>query len=88
MTQNEKILKHLMNNGPLTRVTAMFHLRIMNLTARITELRDKGIDIKMRMVEGADGSKYGEYYLDNWAKRSLILRRKVDWRGGEYVPTL
>lgn len=50
MTQNERILKHL-KRRTLTHRQAVMNLGIMCPTARITELRQIGHDIRTTMVE-------------------------------------
>ena len=49
--QCKRILEHLEKGEILTRLTAWQELGIMNPTARISELRSKGFDIKTKMVE-------------------------------------
>ncbi len=46
--------------GALTRVTAM-HYGIMNLTARITELRQAGYRIVCTNKKDGFGNRYGEF---------------------------
>lgn len=62
VSQNMKILKMLKDGKTITRLTAM-HYGIMNLTARISELRNFGYDIRCRMKKDAEGREYGEFYL-------------------------
>ena len=66
MSQNQKILKMLHEGKKITRLKAM-HYGIMNLTARISELRNAGYDIRCRMRTDADGREYGEFYLEGEA---------------------
>mgnify|MGYP001198536556 FL=1 len=65
-SQHERILKHL-RRKTLTRAQAMDELAIGNLTARISELRQAGYDIRDRWKAAAnrygDATKYKVYYL-------------------------
>lgn len=45
MTQNEKILRHLKQYGSITTMDAFMMYGITRLSARISDLRDKGIEI-------------------------------------------
>lgn len=63
MSQQNKILKMLKEGRTLTRLKA-FHYGIMNLTARISDLRNAGYDVRCRWKEDADGNSYGEFYLE------------------------
>lgn len=66
VSQNMKILKMLKEGRSITRLSAM-HYGIMNLTARISELRNFGYDVKCRMKKDAEGREYGEFYLEGAA---------------------
>jgi len=49
MTQNERIEKAL-RKGPLTRLDAINRLGVLNLWARVAELRQRGLRIKSERV--------------------------------------
>jgi len=49
-SQYDLIKDHLESGKTLTRLEALSELGIMNPTARISELRADGIDVKTRMV--------------------------------------
>ncbi len=66
VSQNMKILTMLKSGKTITRLIAM-HYGIMNLTARISELRNFGYDIRCRMKKDAEGREYGEFYLEGAA---------------------
>lgn len=65
-SQHERILKHL-KRRTLTRAQAMDELAIGNLTARISELRQAGYDIRDRWKAAAnrygDITKHKVYFL-------------------------
>lgn len=65
-SQHERILKHL-KRRTLTRAQAMDELGIANVTARISELRDAGHEIKDRWKIAknrfGDATKYKVYFL-------------------------
>ncbi len=58
MTQNQKVLRHLREQGGITPVIAMSEYGIMRLASRIADLRRMGYDIHGELVEGVN--RYGE----------------------------
>lgn len=58
MTQNEKILRHLKDNGTIEPMTALREYGIMRLASRISDLKRLGHHIEKRMVKAQN--KYGE----------------------------
>lgn len=62
-SQNDKILKHLLSGRRLTRYEAILMFRVQNLTARISELRQMGFNVKT--IEKVDPNKqtYAEYFI-------------------------
>lgn len=48
MTQNEKVLAYLRENGSISPLEAMEALGIMRLGARIYDLKEQGADIETR----------------------------------------
>lgn len=64
MSQNRKILAHLRNEGSITAIEAIRRYKILRLSARIHDLKDKGIQIETKIHEsdskGAAGN-YAEY---------------------------
>lgn len=65
MTQNDTILHLLRRGHTLTKMDMMIHHKIATPTARITELRQRGHDIKSRWKRcPIDGSEYVEYFLN------------------------
>lgn len=65
MTQTDKILFLLRKGHRLTKMDLMVHHKIATPTARITELRARGHNIKtVWKTCPVDGSEYVEYYLN------------------------
>lgn len=62
-SQTNKILQILKSGGNLTRLKAL-HLGVMNLTARLSELRKAGYNIKCTMRRDIEGRSYGRYTLE------------------------
>lgn len=60
--QTQKVFNLLKNGQHLTRLTAM-HYGVMNLTARITDLRQAGVSIRCDLKYDHDGNRYGSFYL-------------------------
>lgn len=52
MTQHELILDYINRNGSITRKQASYDLGIESFTARISEMRRKGIRIEDKFVKG------------------------------------
>jgi hypothetical protein len=63
LSQNDTVLNHLANGGTLSRLEALFSFRIQNITARVCDLRDRGINISTRIKRDPQGAEYAEYYL-------------------------
>ena len=62
MSQNELLLDQMRKGRQVTRLTAM-HLGIMNLTARVADLRAQGYNVVCRMRVDVHGREYGEFSL-------------------------
>ncbi|MDO8839664.1 MAG: helix-turn-helix domain-containing protein [Parvibaculum sp.] len=60
--QARLVLRSLEAGRATTRVTAM-HYGVMNLTARISELRNAGYDVVCTIHRDVAGNKYGEFKL-------------------------
>ncbi len=58
MNQNDRILRHLRDNGSITPLDALSEYGIMRLASRISDLRGMGYDISREMVQGRN--RYGE----------------------------
>jgi hypothetical protein len=61
-SQNGKLLAQMKSGRSVTRVTA-FSYGVMNLTARIADLRNGGYDVKCDNRVDCDGSRYGSFKL-------------------------
>ena len=58
MTQNERILRHLMDGGTLTQAEAFQEYGVGRLSSRICELRKAGYPIEREFVTAKN--RYGE----------------------------
>ena len=63
MTQKEKVLQWLEDWSGLTRRDALNGLNILNLPARIGELRSDGHEIVTEEVKSRNGVRYARYRL-------------------------
>lgn len=67
MTQNERVLAYIKQNGSITSMQAFADLGITRLSARIKNLRDSGVSINSKMIYKTrkDGTTvhYTEYSL-------------------------
>lgn len=60
--QTQKVYNLLSKGEHLTRVTAM-HYGIMNLTARVADLRNAGVKVLCNIKHDHDGNRYGSFYM-------------------------
>lgn len=67
MTQNERIVRHLLEFGSITPLDALAEYGIMRLAARISDVKALGFDIDTEMVTGTN--RFGE--KTTFAKYSL-----------------
>ena len=67
MTDKERILKHLQENGSITPLEALERYGCYRLGARVWDLRHDGHDIATEIVEGKDRNgdpmRYAKYTL-------------------------
>lgn len=61
-TQCGKLLRLMERGRSVTRLTAL-HYGIMNLTARISDLRNAGYDVRCQWRRDDDGNDYGSFSL-------------------------
>ena len=67
MTQNERVMRHLIDYGSITSLEAVNEYGILRLAARISDLKGLGADIGDKFESGKN--RYGEtvsykrYYL-------------------------
>ena len=68
MTQNEAVLRHLLDNGNITSLEAMNKYGIMRLGARVYDLKKQGYPIKtyLRVGKSRNGESmvYAEYRME------------------------
>lgn len=77
MTQQEKILRHLKEEGALTAFEAMRDYGIMRLASRISELKMKGHNIKSEIITVKnrfnEDCKVAKYSLEKKLKQTALL---------------
>lgn len=84
LSQNDTILNHLMAGGTLSRLEALFSFRIQNVTARICDLRDHGIDVQTRIKRDPQGAEYAEYYMDYEHQVNTLRQGRAYRHNGVY----
>lgn len=62
-SQNDKILKHLLAGHRLTRYKALLMFRVQNITARISELRQMGFNVKAIEKVDPNNQTFAEYFI-------------------------
>lgn len=72
LTQKQLILNYLNKHGSINRVEAINRLRVYNLPARISELRDEGhkITAEHRKLRGGKLSKDVRYRFEQGEKQN------------------
>jgi hypothetical protein len=61
--QASVILDHLNQGDSITAIDALNNYGCFRLAARIHELRKEGWDIQERIVKGANGKRYSQYFI-------------------------
>jgi len=78
MTQNEAVLRHLLDNGGITSLEAMERYGIMRLGARIYDLKKQGYPIKtyLRVGKSQNGESmvYAEYRMERREEARRLWR--------------
>lgn len=78
MTQNEEVLRHLLDNGNITSLEAMNIYGIMRLGARIYDLKKQGYPIKtfLRIGKSRNGESmvFAEYQLERVEEARRLWR--------------
>lgn len=65
MTQEERILNHIRENGSISDFEAVTQLHIGRLASRVHDMRRKGINIVGDTVQGKN--EYGTYYYTRYS---------------------
>ena len=65
MSQNNQIKEHLENGFSITPIEALQKYGVFRLAARISDLKKCGLNIKTKMVIGANNKKYALYYKED-----------------------
>jgi len=63
MKKTNNLIDHLKRGKKVTRIIAMHEFDVQNLTAMISKLRQRGMDIKRNERVDTRGTKYSEYFL-------------------------
>lgn len=78
MTQNEQVLRHLLNNKKITSLEAVELYGIMRLGARIYDLKKQGYQIKtyLRVGKSQNGESmvYAEYRMERREEARRLWR--------------
>jgi hypothetical protein len=75
LSQEERILNYLQKGNRLTPIKALLKFDCMRLSGRIFDLRCKGWNIVMEMVE-KNGKRFAEYRLYGAEKKNIWQRLK------------
>lgn len=78
MTQNEEVLRHLLDNGNITSLEAMNKYGIMRLGARVYDLKKQGYPIKTYLRVGKSRNGESMVYAEYRMERVEEARRR--WR--------
>lgn len=85
MSQNDLLISHMMKGKTVSRLEALHNWNIQNITARIRDIRAKGIDVKATIKTDPRGGEYADYSI-NWSERemAIFLGRVIENPGGDY----
>ena len=64
MNQEFRITEYLLNGGKLTSLQAQSKFKCMRLAARILEIKERGIDVKRKMITVKSGKSVAQYWVD------------------------
>lgn len=83
INQNDTLLTHLGRGKTITRLEAMFDFGIQNITARVTDIRNAGVDVLARIKADPKGRKYAQYYItageiEHAINTGLVVRTEND----------
>lgn len=67
-SQCAKILSWLEEGHTITSLEALQRFQCMRLASRITDLRNRGVDVLKRRVQTTSGKYVAEYYLEKTSK--------------------
>ena len=62
-TQKTKIKEHLICNKAITPIDALNKFGCFRLAARISELREEGLNIKTSIISPKKGNRYAKYSI-------------------------
>ena len=79
MSQETQILSHL-KRGPIDPMKALTLNGCFRLAARISDLRDKGHDIRTQIIE-RDGKRFAKYWLNKKPPIREERGLRVDLKG-------
>jgi len=76
-SENVRIVKYFLNNGPLSAAEACQGYISNNLRSRVAELKDKGFDVETQRVPG---KTYQLYFIppDSIEKNRELLQRQLN----------
>ena len=63
-TQNQKIKQHLISGKSINPIQALKKFSCFRLAARISDLRNEGLQINTKIVNIKNGPKYAAYSLN------------------------
>lgn len=64
MTQNNKLLNHMMTGRSITPLEALGLYGVFRLAARMFELKATGVDIQKKTKVDINGTQYAEYSIN------------------------
>lgn len=76
--QERQLVQHLGRGFKTTRLTAMHQLNIASITAVVTRLKNKGVELRSDLKFDSHGRRYAEYSLPAKALRYLLTTKQID----------
>lgn len=76
MTQNEQITRDLLKGKVITPLAALDKYGCFRLASRISELRERGLDIAVKQVKTATGKRVAGYYLRDTKAARIVAKHQ------------
>lgn len=78
MTQCDKIMRHLIDYGSITSLTAVNEYGILRLAARISDLKKRGHAIESRTIFGKNRYQEATHYTEYTLKSEEVRACRIE----------
>jgi hypothetical protein len=81
--QSTVLLNHMGAGHKITRYEAILNFGIQNITARIADIRNHGIDVKTKEKRDPTGKRYAQYYITAGEVEHALNSKKLGRVNGQ-----